>query len=244
VARPSFSRYQSYTASRSVRNKFLKSLGKLFIALYLVLTINRVFFSSYETADGSMSPNLPEGTRFLSLRLPYSPHLPLTPISLPFFGNPKRGEIVVIRSPYWEEKKGLEAIFEELLRFVTLDTLDLSSIEPTYGQSSYGIKRLIGLPGDSLMIENHRVRIKPKDSLVYYDEIELSELDYWIQVPELPTHWEQKDPFSGTRKSFILAENEYWVLSDHRSASLDSMDYGPIQAKHFIASGSWIFWPF
>lgn len=88
------------------------------------------------------------------------------------------------------------------------------------------IKRVIGLPGESIKIEDGEIYIKAKDS----DEfIKINELDY------LP---EEYKTFSYLKEA-DLKENEYFVLGDNRNNSKDSRIIGPIN-KSLITGKVWL----
>ena len=74
------------------------------------------------------------------------------------------------------------------------------------------IKRIIGLPGEEVIIRKGKVYIKNNK-----EEIELKE-DYLKKY--IVTKSE--------KKNFILGEHEYFVLGDNREESIDSRNYGPV----------------
>ncbi len=85
------------------------------------------------------------------------------------------------------------------------------------------IKRVIGLPGETVQITNNEVYING----------ELLEEPYLAEGTK-------------TKKNDVktLQQGEYYVLGDNRSFSLDSRDFGPLQEK-FIVGKTWIRgWPF
>lgn len=78
------------------------------------------------------------------------------------------------------------------------------------------VKRVIGLPGETVTIKQNAVFITPQSG----EEYKLSEpylrKDVIISVP-------YRAP-----RTFILGENEYFVLGDNRQNSNDSRAYGPV----------------
>lgn len=83
--------------------------------------------------------------------------------------------------------------------------------------SKYFIKRIIGLPGETLNVRDGEVFIKSKNSP---GEIKLSE-------PYLKFF--KNDNFQVT-----LAADEYFVLGDNRPRSSDSRFWGPLQKKLIV----------
>lgn len=76
----------------------------------------------------------------------------------------------------------------------------------------YFIKRVIGLPGETIEIKQGKVFID--DELIKEDYIE----NFSTQ----------------SKEAIILAEDEYFVMGDNRSNSFDSRSIGPINTKHII----------
>ncbi len=91
------------------------------------------------------------------------------------------------------------------------------------------IKRIIGLPGETLKIEDGKVIIFQKN----YKPLILDESNYLS--PDLQTQG---------NVSITLAENEYFVLGDNRSASSDSRKWGPLPREKIIGRVIFRAWPF
>ena len=93
-----------------------------------------------------------------------------------------------------------------------------------YSSKEYLIKRVIGLPGETVRIEDGSVYIKPADS----DEF------YLLQENYLPSGTQTTMREHGLKKGYnevTLAENEYYVLGDNRPVSNDSRNLGPFTAN-------------
>ena len=92
------------------------------IAIFLVL---RTFLiEAYRIPSGSMIPTMLIGDWLFVNKLAYGPHIPFTHTSLPGYADPQRGDIVVFESPYQAD----------------------NGDDPTPTL----VKRLIGMPGDTL----------------------------------------------------------------------------------------------
>jgi signal peptidase I len=243
MARESFSRYQSYTAGRSARKKASKILGLSLLFLYLFSLIIRIGIISYEVVDDNMSPNLPAGTRFLATPIFHNPRIPLTPFSLPSFGEIKRGDLVVLQNPYFQAPEGLTALLDEVLRILSLDLLRVHHFTPQPGQSAISVKRVIALPGDTIKMESYLIFVKAKGDAHFLDETVITPNDYWTGQLDIPQNWNTDLPYSGYLEEYELGEDEYWVMADLRPQGLDSYDYGPVSRSDFIATGILKFWP-
>ncbi|MBU0577725.1 signal peptidase I [Patescibacteria group bacterium] len=89
----------------------------------------------------------------------------------------------------------------------------------------YFVKRIIGIPGDTIKIENGIVYLKTAES---EDFIELGE-DYLNQENQDHTYFNQKL----SSNTFIVPEEYYFVLGDNRNHSNDSRSwFAPINQEH------------
>ena len=105
---------------------------------------------------------------------------------------------------------------------VTIRTRDL----PQHEDGPNIIKRVIGLPGDTIEI---------KDGAVYRN-------GEFLQESYLPdqTVTEVRNP---DYAAVALGPDEYFVMGDNRAVSLDSRSIGPIPANHMIGEVLLRFYP-
>jgi signal peptidase I len=91
------------------------------------------------------------------------------------------------------------------------------TITPDPKSNQLGItKRVIGIPGDTVVGRNGRVFVDGK------------------KADDIPT-----DPFRAVQ----LGKNQYFVLGDNRSASEDSRVFGPVPGKAIYGRVVLVFWP-
>jgi signal peptidase I len=89
----------------------------------------------------------------------------------------------------------------------------------------YFVKRIIGIPGDAVKIENGRVYLKTPESgeFIELDEIYLSEQN------QFNTYYKK----SPDGNEFLIPDEHYFVLGDNRSHSNDSRHwYTPIEESY------------
>jgi signal peptidase I len=101
--------------------------------------------------------------------------------------------------------------------------LDLVVFHYPYDPSQSYIKRIIGLPGDKVQID---------DGIVYVNGVPLDE-------PYVPA--EYRDHVSLTNES--VPPDHYFVLGDHRSSSNDSRVWGFVDRKEIYGKAVFIYWP-
>jgi len=95
----------------------------------------------------------------------------------------------------------------------------------------YFIKRLIGLPGETIEIKDESVIIFNKD---YPNGIKLKET---YLEPNIKTYGFNKE-------KVILGEKEFFFLGDNRTASKDSRTFGPVNKDLIIGKVLLRGWPF
>jgi signal peptidase I len=99
-------------------------------------------------------------------------------------------------------------------------------------ESTYFIKRVVGVPGDRVMIREGRVVVTNGEhpSGLTLTEPYLPENTLTIVRP-------------GGQSEFVLGESEYLVLGDNRSFSFDSRDWGVLKANEVVGLVRMRLWP-
>ena len=102
---------------------------------------------------------------------------------------------------------------------------------PPFETDNPYIKRVIGLPGETVKIERGRVYIKTKNSATFR-----------LLSEDLPGVSE--NPKCRIDGEWELEKGQYFVLGDNRDDSSDSSSWGPVPRKNIIAK-TWLrYWPF
>ena len=125
---------------------------------------------------------------------------------------------------------------------IVFNTEGLSSPTQPIG-GYYYIKRLIGLPGDTLQISDNVVMIRPKGAKEFRPAWEFS--DSFKKIYSL------KGGYQGHRADGLLSlggeltvpEGHYFALGDNTNFSLDGRNWGFIPRKNMIGLAVMIFWP-
>lgn len=111
-------------------------------------------------------------------------------------------------------------------RFTDPQRFDIIVFPFQYGEKVYYIKRIIGLPGETIRVQ---------DGEIYVDG-EILEESYGREVMRS----------SGIAEApIVLGEDEYFVLGDNRNDSMDSRDpsVGLIKRDHIIGRAWMRVWP-
>ena len=85
------------------------------------------------------------------------------------------------------------------------------------------IKRVIGLPGDRVRVDEGEVFVNGK------------------RLPEGYVPDEFRD--SGSYSEFRVAQDQYYVMGDHRSSSNDSRAWGTVPRRHIYGKAVFVYWP-
>jgi signal peptidase I len=244
MAKGGFSRYQSYTAQKKRREQLFGALLILFLVYlgYLVLTSS--FLRSVRYDSKAMQPTLQPGTSVLVSPLPLGQsHLPFLPFGLPGWRGPDRGELVLLVPPYHQEASPWVAIGDDLTRFFTLNFLSLDNATRPKWDGGFTFRRVIGLPGDTIRIENSTVSVKPKGEAYFLSEYEVSKRPYSLADEGLPPGWRATFPAGPTLTERTLGTDEYFVLADHRSIGGDSRTWGAVKRSSIQGVAVLKYWP-
>jgi signal peptidase I len=87
------------------------------------------------------------------------------------------------------------------------------------------IKRIIGLPGDVITIQNTTVIVNGKPLKEFYVKPQNQGNPY--------------PPFTNR----VIPANSYFVLGDNRNGSSDSRDWGCVPQKNIIGRAALVYWP-
>src|SRR3989338_11076480 len=131
-----------------------------------------------------------------------------------------------IAQPFIAKGQSMEPNFDDR-EYLVIDELTYQFREPERGEvvvfrypnntKEFFIKRIIGLPGETVTVKNGQISIK--------DGSENGE-PFILQENYLPS-----DLKTFPEKEFILVENQYLVFGDNRRNSSDSRIWGPLDKK-------------
>jgi signal peptidase I len=90
------------------------------------------------------------------------------------------------------------------------------------------IKRLIGLPGDTVEIHDNHVFVNGQQ----------------LNEPYLPPDADTGRGLAEGRNTWTLAADEYLMMGDNRSASKDGRYFGPVKYEKLIGRALLVYYPF
>ena len=226
-----------YVQHKTKKNRirwYILGLPLLFMS---IIAVTSLFFSMRVLENETMAPNLYAGERFVFSSYKFYSFIPWLDMekgTLPF----GRGHIILVNLFNEEDHTLFNRILDKALRFISIQRFSL--IEQN--QNSF-VKRVIGLPGDEIIMTNYLIRVRTQASPYSLTEFELTEQNYTTIIPTLSELWDSSLPFSGNMERIVLKDNEIFLLSDDRSNTNDSRTWGPVPIKNIAGRAVFRYWP-
>lgn len=229
VSRSSWKRRSSCKSGySSPKSRGFKGIILFIILLFLLYeVITSLFITSYRQESISMEPTIPSGALILASPVIYGSDIPFTEIRIPGIRNPKRGDLVICTPEYHPESAWYSQVLDSGIRFFTLQKKSFTSSDDRWINSRM-LKRIIGIPGDTVRMEGSQVFLKPVGRETFFSENEIIQTEYTIEHYPLPDGMPYSFPLSGNMDEMKLGENEYFIMGDNRSMSNDSYYWGPV----------------
>jgi signal peptidase I len=180
------------------------------VAIGLALLIQRFIVKPYKIPSTSMVPTLTVGQRVLANRLDTSPGL---------------GDVVVFHPPAGADNSA-DPICGNPAQGGTPGPGHQACDEPTPSESAQTfIKRVVGLPGDTLeIVSGHVIRNG------------VAEKDPYIEPCEDDPNCDYPEPIK-------VPAGMYYMMGDNRGGSDDSRFWGPVPRKWIIGVAFFTYWP-
>jgi len=212
-----------------MKKKIIENIKTLFYALIIALLIRSILFQPFYIPSSSMEPNLLIGDRLFVSKYSYGYSRHSFPFSLKIFNDR-----FLERKP----KRG------DIIVFKT----------PADNRTDY-IKRLIGLPGDTIQIIDKKLFLNNKEiqrkKIQNYIKINCGDeiLDAIFYEETLPNGisyvsvYRDNDTMLNTDK-FVVPYNHYFFMGDNRDCSKDSRflsSVGYVNFNNFVGKAQIIF---
>lgn len=235
--------YRSYKPESKSGRIFRRLLRFVIILFFLRFILFSFLLSGYSVHTESSLPGLELGERLIASPLPYGPRLPFTTMHLPELRSPKRGDLVVYRTPANPDPAWWQTLLNEPYRFLSGEKARKLPFAREEVDAELAIGRVIGLPGDKIIMRDGRIYIKEEGSPTYRPERQLVGGDYRIQPLELPDNWEEPLPFVGESEELLIEADHLFILNDNRSLLSDDRIWGPSSRDSLVAKVLFSYWP-
>ncbi len=236
-------RYLSYMEKKQSRGKFFGFIRTLILFFLVYALFSAVLFRSYRIGSVSMEPLFKEGDCIIVAPFMYGVNIPFTDSRIPGVRKPQRGDIVALSPAYYQGFPWYMEAAELFVRFLTLQKV---SVLPSAGKpwiNERMVKRVVGLPGDTIRIQDHTVYIQSTGKDIFFHEKDIIQKEYSVIHVPTPQGYDTGFPFSGTIGEIKLNDNEYFVIGDNRAESNDSTYWGPVSISQIKGKAVLQYWP-
>ena len=225
---------KTQTLKKPQKTGIWRELVGIFWALVIALTIRSCAFEPYNSPSGSMIPTLLIGDYLFITKYDYGYSRHSFPFSAPiiphgklFAREPKRGDVVIFRMT--------------------------PEIQPQLSGNVDYIKRVIGLPGDTVQMIDGRLYINDKmvdRQLIGKKRIdtEMGKATFFEYAETLPngvvhTIFENNDEsLPDNTKKFTVPAGHFFAMGDNRDNSLDSRFFGSVPMTNLEGKARFIFY--
>lgn len=231
-------RKYSYVAQKQRRHNVLRVAMWMLAAFAVFSLIGTLFVFTVVVENGTMEPGIRRGDRLVVSPFPFGVRIPALSVRIPGPAVPQRGDLVIIeKSP--RKASNFNRFSNSFIRFFSAQRFSLNSPSST----SFLLKRVVGVPGDTLSLKDHVMRVKPAGDSYGLTEFELTPHPYDVSIPGLPDGWDPGFPLSGSLNEFVLGREDYFVMSDDRSGANDSRVWGAVSFDSVVGKVLFRYWP-
>jgi signal peptidase I len=206
-----------------ISNPILSELASIGILIAIVLVIRSSVFSIYVIPTGSMLPTIKIDDRLFANKLAYGLMLPFTDTQILTWDAPKRGEIVLFKSPAEDQT------FVKRIVGVGGDRITLQN----------GVLSINGILAQEVVQQDRSVM----DDMGGEDAPETREL-YRQRLLDMPEHFILRSRSGGVTfydsRTFVVPEGKIFLMGDHRDGSNDSRGWGFVNANQVYGRASFI----
>jgi signal peptidase I len=209
----------------------LRHLATVLGAILIALCVRALVVETYYVPSESMLPTFLIGDHMLVDKFAYGARVPFTDIQLPPLREPKRGDVVT----FVLGRKGSGQI-------CPLDRC------PDYPREGF-VKRIVGLPGDSLEVSGHRVLLNGEPLRVEYgDETFLDDAgeplrpgrEFLGDGSHAVLDHPRRNGLDQVR--ITVPAGRYFVMGDNRDNSYDSRGWGTVRRIDIKGPVIGIYW--
>jgi signal peptidase I len=232
------------------RKSFVREFAEpVLMALAITLFLWAFVLEAFKIPSRSMVPSLLDGDHIFVNKLAYGLRIPFTDWRLFNFSPPDRGDIIVFVFSQGMARRYLERLNEDPEH--SRDCAPPDNLNQNTEDKDY-IKRVIGLPGDTVQMVDHVLYLnhKPIKRLeIYRRDLEghrgLDGSQVWVEE-ELGDNkyltYYQVNSFSAHFGPIQVQPDHIFVMGDNRDLSFDSRCWGQVPMSHVKGEALLVWW--
>ena len=200
---------RKFTGLNKIIFEIIDWIDALVWSIFTVLIFQIFVLQLYEIPSESMVPTFLIKDRVFVSKIDCGPKFPLTDVGLPDFRKYKRGDTIVLRNPHYslDRKSEVKTVTSQLIYMLSLMTVNLNKDENGEMKADPLVKRITGLPGEQLVMQDGVLYVRTKDS----DDFIPSKIDEKYATWNLnAVHPKEKQKV----QSFPLSAEEYQKMLD------------------------------
>lgn len=216
----------SYADKISLYSKIFTVISGIVISILVISLIQIfLFFPVYQKSSG-MSPDIPEKSAVLVSKI---------------FDEPKRGDVYLVAPIEKEQFSVFQKVLDFFQRFFTAQKVSfLTSKSENYPC----LRRVVGLPGDTIYINNYVVYIKNNENPQFLTEFELTNSSYNLELLAVTPGIDGNLGVMENMEAITLGKDEYFFLSDARHECIDSRIWGTVKKNSILGKAVFVYFPF
>ena len=152
-------------------------------------------------------------------------------------------DIVLIEPRQNEDISFFKKIVKGIVYFFTASQISITEDKNFPGTKPH-IRRIVGIPGDSIYMRDYVLYVKPAGEKHYLTEFEVSDKEYNLTFYTAPADWDSSIGTKGSFDEIVLGNKEYFVLGDNRKSCSDSRLWGPLNEKYINGKIIFCYFPF
>lgn len=161
----------------------------------------------------------------------------------PVMKNYERSDVVLLGKRVKTEKSLFSRFSETFVSFFTGKQVFLSE-DAVFPGTKQKLRRVIGVPGDTIYMRDYVVYIKPMGEKHFLTEFEITPKTYNVTFFTAPAGWDSSLGVKGSFDEITLGPNEYFVLGDNRKSTDDSRLWGIVNKDDIDAKALFCYLPF
>ena len=200
--------YNRNKVRKPLKPKHILQLLLLGVAFYLLCSW--LFIGAYRAGSDSMSPWCKANDKLIAVRT--------------FYTDIARGDVVLVKPPFYHTAPLWLRAIDSVFQVCTFHTVSLAELFDY--DTGYTVKRVVGLPGDTVKIVGNHAYVLPPGTELYMSETDLGLVDKIT-----PTEIE----FLKNVPAVKVEEGCCYLLGDNRNFLSDSRSMGTVEKKRIHA---------